>query len=314
MPGFPRATDDFQLVSQPSIARVGGTGTERQVLVGTGLYQMHAYGPGGVEPAGWPKFTGGWTQATPFVGDTDGDGTLEVAALTREGWSFLWETGTDACDGSNEEWWTFHHDEFGSANYGTDARPPGTAEDLALADDGHPELDGAGRRLALRRGRAFEVRASDAPIEAPGDGEVVAESDGAPAPPATMNRPRSPPGPRRRRPCRRRLPRRRRQLGPRSRAIEVPGDVDPGPTSTPDRPRPTARHADRPRAAAAPTPTRRRPGGRPVATAGATTPRPRHPAARRRARNRVEGSSRDDRLAAPRVPTTCARVQGRRHG
>ena len=65
-PGFPRATDDFQLVSQASVARVGpATAPGAQALVGTGLYQLHAYGPGGVEPAGWPKFTGGWIQATP---------------------------------------------------------------------------------------------------------------------------------------------------------------------------------------------------------------------------------------------------------
>ncbi len=42
-------------------------------------------------PRGWPKFTGGWMQATPAVGDADGDGDLDVTTLTREGWSFLWE-------------------------------------------------------------------------------------------------------------------------------------------------------------------------------------------------------------------------------
>ncbi len=99
-PGFPRATDDFQLVSQPSIARVAGSGPERQALYGTGLYQLHAYGPSGLEAAGWPKFTGGWIYATPSVGDADGDGDLDVTTLTREGWSFLWDTGVDACGDS----------------------------------------------------------------------------------------------------------------------------------------------------------------------------------------------------------------------
>ena len=181
VPGFPRATDDFQLVSQPSVARVGGTGTERQVLVGTGLYQLHAYGPGGTEPSGWPKFTGGWTQATPSVGDADGDGTLEVVALTREGWSFLWQTGTDACEGSNEEWWTFHHDEFGSANYGTDARPPGTAEELELAAGGTLSWVAPGDDWLCGSAAAYEIRASENPIEDPRDGDVIAESEGSPA-------------------------------------------------------------------------------------------------------------------------------------
>ena len=64
-------------------------------------------------------------QTTPAVGDADGDGDLDVSAVTREGWSFLWDTETPSCDGANDEWWTFHHDEFGSANYGTDAPPAG---------------------------------------------------------------------------------------------------------------------------------------------------------------------------------------------
>ncbi len=140
VPAYPRATDDFQLLGQPAVANVAGSGPGRYALYGTGLYQMHAYGIDGAEAAGWPKFTGGWTQATPAVGDADGDGDLDVSALTREGWSFLWNTGTPACDASgtstNDEWWTFHHDEQGSNNYGTDARPPGTAGSLGATRNG----------------------------------------------------------------------------------------------------------------------------------------------------------------------------------
>ncbi len=147
LPGYPRVTDDFQLVSQPAIANVGA-GAERQILYGTGLYQLHAYGSGGTESPGWPKFMGGWIQATPAVGDADGDGDLDVSALTREGWSFLWDTGTPSCESggeaTNDEWWTFHHDEHGSGNYSGDGRPPGTAEGLDAtldADTGVITLD-----------------------------------------------------------------------------------------------------------------------------------------------------------------------------
>jgi hypothetical protein len=180
VPGYPRATDDFQLVSQPAIARVSGSGPSRQVLHGTGLYQLHAYGPGGMETSGWPKFTGGWTQATPSVGDSNGDGTLEVVALTREGWSFLWDTGVDACDGANEEWWTFHHDEFGSANYGTDARPPGTPE--ALSAESRPgavslSWTAPGDDWLCGRAAGYRVLAADGPIDSPDDGRVVGEGD-----------------------------------------------------------------------------------------------------------------------------------------
>ena len=143
LPGFPVATDDFQLLSQPVIAKVGGSGTNRQALVGTGLYQLHAYGAGGAEPGGWPKFLGGWVQSTPTLGDVNGDGKLDVMAFTREGWAFVWGTGVDACEGggarTNNEWWTFHHDEHSTANYGHDARPPSkptslSAERLANGD------------------------------------------------------------------------------------------------------------------------------------------------------------------------------------
>ena len=126
LPGYPRATDDFQLLSPASIARVAGSGAQRQALVGTGMYQLHAYGPTGGEAPGWPKFTGGWIQSTPAVGDADGDGKLDVAALTREGWSFLWKTGVSACGGSNNQWWTFHHDERNTSKHGVDGRPPGS--------------------------------------------------------------------------------------------------------------------------------------------------------------------------------------------
>ena len=192
--GYPRATDDFQLLGQPAVANVGGSGEGRHALYGTGMYQLHAYGIDGSEPMGgpgpaddWPKFTGGWTQATPAIGDADGDGDLEVSALTREGWSFLWATGTPACDSAgastNEEWWTFHHDERGTANYGTDARPPGTAGGLDAERDatsGTTTLDWTAPGDDWECGTAarYRVVIGDGPIEDPSDGDsTAAEGD-----------------------------------------------------------------------------------------------------------------------------------------
>jgi len=169
--GYPRATDDFQLVTQPSIAKVGGGGKGRQALVGTGMYQLHAYGENGTEPDGWPKFVGGWLFATASVGDVDGNGKLDVTTLTREGWQFVWKTNVPACDGTNGEWWTFHHDEHSTANYGADGRPPAKparvkhrdrARDIVLSfrapgDDmfcgkvSRYEVRGDGRRLKLAK-------------------------------------------------------------------------------------------------------------------------------------------------------------------
>jgi hypothetical protein len=178
-PGFPRATDDFQLVSQPTVARVAGSGPERQTLYGTGLYQLHAYGPNGLEAPGWPKFTGGWIYASPAIGDADGDGNLDVTTLTREGWSFMWDTGVDACSGSNEEWWSFHHDEHGTSNYGTDARPPGTVRGLRADPGGVSSVvvswTNPGDDWLCGTAEKFRVVLANGPIDAAADGMVALE-------------------------------------------------------------------------------------------------------------------------------------------
>jgi hypothetical protein len=179
LPAYPRATDDYQLLSEAAIARVAGSGPARQALVGTGLYQLHAYGPNGGESGNWPKFTGGWIESTPAVGDANGDGKLDVSVVTREGWSFLWRTNVPACDGSNDEWWTFHHDEHSTANYGTDARPPGSPRDLLATrnrSDGSVTLTWKqpGDDLMCGRPARYQVLASQDPIVHPSDGHVIA--------------------------------------------------------------------------------------------------------------------------------------------
>ena len=130
LPGWPRATDDWQLLSSPSIANVGG-GDEREVLVGNGLYMLHAYQPSGAEPQGFPKFTGGWLSGVTPIGDIDGDGKLEIANWTREGNIFVWDTDAPACGGNNE-WWGFRHDDHNSGVYGNDTRAPSPVRDLSV--------------------------------------------------------------------------------------------------------------------------------------------------------------------------------------
>ncbi len=172
LPGFPVATVDFQLLSKPVVAKVDGSGLGRQAIVGTGLYQLHAYGALGREPAGWPKFLGGWVQSTPTVGDVNGDGKLDVMAFTREGWSFVWSTGAPECrvgqTATNDEWWTFSHDEHSTSNYGADARPPSRPGDLSVRrlEGGDLRIAFAGSGDNLRCGEAarYEVAASGKPI------------------------------------------------------------------------------------------------------------------------------------------------------
>jgi hypothetical protein len=128
LPAFPQAVEDYQLFSSPVVADVSDAGGV-EAIVGTGLYLLRDINAAGHEGHGWPKFTGGWLFGVPAVGDVDGDGRLEVAAWTREGYAFLWDTDRPSC-GGNDEWWTFRHDEWSTGAYGTDSRPPGTARSL----------------------------------------------------------------------------------------------------------------------------------------------------------------------------------------
>jgi hypothetical protein len=136
---YPKATDDFVLLSHPVVADVGKPGAAgapsdglNEIIVGTGLYLLHAYNPAGVEPAGWPKLTGGWLAQPAAIGDIDGDGLLEVAANTREGNVYVWDTDGAAC-GHNAEWWTYHHDEWNTGNYRSDTRAPDRVVTLAAS-------------------------------------------------------------------------------------------------------------------------------------------------------------------------------------
>jgi hypothetical protein len=159
LPAYPKAHDDWQLLSSPAIADVGGDSGE-EMVVGSGLYLLHAYQPSGREPPGWPKFTGGWEYATPIVGDPDRDGKLEVAVTTREGFAFLWDTDRPACP--NSEWPGFRHDDRNDGNYGTDSRPPGPVS-LKLAGR-RVETGAAGDDGACGHAAQTLVRQSARPI------------------------------------------------------------------------------------------------------------------------------------------------------
>ena len=134
LPAYPQNIEDYVLLSSPAAADVSDA-PGRELLVGTGMYLLRNMNAQGIEGTGWPKFTGGWINTVPAVGDVDGDGKLEVSSVTREGNAFLWDTDNPAC-GTNDEWWTSHHDEFSTSAYGTDSRPPGTPGNLTATRQG----------------------------------------------------------------------------------------------------------------------------------------------------------------------------------
>jgi len=116
LPGFPQRADDHQFFMNPAIADVDDDG-KPEVLTGSGGYYLRAWNVDGDQPAGWPKFSGGWITSSPAVGDVDGDGRLEVAVATREGWLWVWNTG-GRTDG-RVDWASFHHDDHNTGNLAT---------------------------------------------------------------------------------------------------------------------------------------------------------------------------------------------------
>ena len=121
LPAYPRLVNDLQILAGPALADIDGDGLP-EAIEPSGLYDLHAVDINGKEAAGWPKFTNGWIVQSAAVGDVDGDGKLEVIASTREGRLFAWKTAGDEC--GVIPWRRWHHDEWGSGNYHTDARPP----------------------------------------------------------------------------------------------------------------------------------------------------------------------------------------------
>jgi hypothetical protein len=161
LPGWPRAIDDYQLFMSPAIADIGG-GPGREVIQGSGLYLLHAFGPLGTEAPGFPKFTGGWITTTAPVGDIDNDGQLEIATWTREGNMFVYDTTGPACGGNNE-WWGFRHDEHNSGYYGNDTRPPSAILDLTHSN-GALRWSAPGEDHRCGQATRYEIRRSTSPI------------------------------------------------------------------------------------------------------------------------------------------------------
>jgi hypothetical protein len=164
---FPRHTQDLQFFVVPVVADISGDGLP-EILQGTGVRDLHAVDIDGAAPAGWPKFTAGWTVSPPAIADFDGDGRLEVAHVTREGFLFVWRTGGDEC--GYLPWPHGRHDAWGTSNDAIDAKAPGTARRVQMrsVDAGTVvfEVEDMPGDDLFCGPAAYDVRFSESPITA----------------------------------------------------------------------------------------------------------------------------------------------------
>jgi len=111
--GFPREVNDMPFFVTPSGADLNNDALI-DVIMGTGVYDLHAVNRLGQPVSGWPKLTGGWVVSPAAVGDFQGDGFIDVAAATREGNVFLWRTQGHMS--GNLSWPGYQHDRHNTGN------------------------------------------------------------------------------------------------------------------------------------------------------------------------------------------------------
>src|SRR5579875_365093 len=120
--GFPAPRQGGDFFGEPLIAPVGA-GDSTDVVDGGVSNALMAYTASGETAPGFPKWTTGWTMFAPAAGDLLSDGRTDLAAVTREGYLFAWQTPGAAS--ANTQWWHAQHDEWNTGDYEAITRPPG---------------------------------------------------------------------------------------------------------------------------------------------------------------------------------------------
>jgi hypothetical protein len=106
---FPQVMNDLQFFNQPLVANVNGPGQGSYVVEPSATSDIRAVNSEGSEAPGFPKFTGGWIVNSPVFGPWAGLTDQVLAAGTRDGDLFIWNTPTPSC-ASSGPWPREHHD------------------------------------------------------------------------------------------------------------------------------------------------------------------------------------------------------------
>ena len=166
LPGFPAEVNDLQFLTGPVVGQIA-QGPGQQVIGGTASMDLAAFNAAGLPASSaWPKLTGDWTVATPALGsfgtlDTGAGADKDVVSLTRSGTLSIYSTPAPACSPSSSP--RFHHDDWNSGDYTTDAVPPGKPYG-ARVSSGVLSFTAPGGDLLCGTARSYQVVTSSVPI------------------------------------------------------------------------------------------------------------------------------------------------------
>lgn len=168
LPGFPAEVNDLQFLTGPAVGQLT-SGQGQDVIGGTASLDLAAFTAAG-QPASssWPKLTGDWTIATPTLGsfgtlDTSSGSHKDVVSITRTGALSVYTTPAPACSPSSSP--RFHHDNWNSGDYTTDAVTPGVPSGVHFKK-GVMSFTAPGADLLCGTATRYEVVTSSNPITA----------------------------------------------------------------------------------------------------------------------------------------------------
>ena len=168
LPGYPAEVNDLQFLTGPVVGQITAAAGQA-VIGGTASLDLEAFNSNGAAvSSAWPKLTGDWTIATPTLGsfgtlDTFSKSHKDVVSITRMGTVAVYKTPAPACSPSSSP--RFHHDNWNTGNYTTDAVDPGRPIGLGIRNRAY-WFRAPGQDLMCGKVSKYELVTSAHPITA----------------------------------------------------------------------------------------------------------------------------------------------------